>query len=357
MGQKGDGCAEPPEESPQPAQARTPAEFTAALRALRLWSGLTYRQIEGKATAHADTLPSSTIATTLGRVTLPREQFVDAFTRACGLGHEEVREWLEVRRRIATAPPTSTAASASESASASASTSDETDDDGPVAPPPGAPAPVRTLRWRRAAGLLAAAGIGLAGTLGVSSLLHEPSTPAALPAMPVTGLRMLAVGSWAQIHPARTPGLCLSEGKDRTGRYETAVAAQRPCTEAALPQMFLEPLGKDLVQIQWHHPKYGIGCLTVLPNGPGRDLLEPRDDCADDDRTQQFRIEPFGPPARDRFRIRPVVTGRCLGLRHQDTEDGAEVVQGRCSGATDQDFLIELTPPPRTAAGRTPSSR
>ncbi|WP_416973877.1 RICIN domain-containing protein [Streptomyces sp. 4F14] len=138
----------------------------------------------------------------------------------------------------------------------------------------------------------------------------------------------------------------MTEGKDRTGGHETAVAAQRPCGAPDLPLLYLEPVGRDLVQIQWHHPEYGVGCLTVLRTGPGRNLLEPRDDCADTDRTQQFRIDPFGPSAAKHFRIRPLDTGWCLSLRDQDTATGTEIVQGRCSGAPDQDFLIELTPPP-----------
>jgi hypothetical protein len=138
----------------------------------------------------------------------------------------------------------------------------------------------------------------------------------------------------------------VTEGVDRSGRYPTAVAAQHPCAGATLPRVFLEPVGQDVVQIQWHHPQYGVGCLTVLLEGPGRDLVEPREDCAEDDPAQRFRIEPFGPPAAARFRIRPVLTDHCLSLRDQDTDDGAEVVQGRCSTAADQEFLIELIPPP-----------
>ncbi|MFJ1701278.1 hypothetical protein ACIOHC_40815 [Streptomyces sp. NPDC088252] len=133
----------------------------------------------------------------------------------------------------------------------------------------------------------------------------------------MTGLRMLAVGSWARIHPVRTPDLCLTEGRDRTGRYQTAVAAQRLCSKASLPHVFLEPLAKNTVRIQWHHAKYGIGCLTVLVKGPGRDLLEPRDDCPDNNRAQQFRIERFGSSATTHFRIRPVITGRCLSALWQ----------------------------------------
>ncbi|MER5515173.1 XRE family transcriptional regulator [Streptomyces sp. NPDC002763] len=325
-------------EPPRPEQAGTPAEFVAALRALRIWSGLTYRQLESKATALADTLPASTVATTLGRATLPRERFVDTFARACGLGEEETRQWLQAHRRIAAGEP--------------ALTHDHGGDKGEAAVGSES-VPTHAPRWwRQAVGLLSAAGIGAVGTLGACSLVRDVSPSPDLPAVPVTGLRMLAVGSWARIHPARTPELCVTEGRDRTGRYETAVAAQRPCAHAVLPQVFLEPVGKDVVQIQWHHPKYGIGCLTVLLTGPGRNLIEPRDDCANTNRSQQFRIEPFGPSAVSHFRIRPISTDWCLSLRDQDTTSGTEVVQGRCSGAADQDFLIELTPPPATAAAR-----
>ncbi|WP_437045530.1 helix-turn-helix domain-containing protein [Streptomyces sp. enrichment culture] len=323
---------------PQPAQASTPAEFTAALRALRTWSGLTYRQLESRATAQSDVLPASTMATALGRATLPRERFVDAFTRACGLSEEEIGLWLQVLRRIG----------ADESPPSWGEGGDDQDVSGDASGQAHAP-----RRWRRAVGLVSAAGIGAVGALLVSSLVRDVSPPAAPPAMPVTGLRMLAVGSWARIHPARTPELCVGEGRDRTGRYETAVAAQQPCAQSIGPQVFLEPVGQDLVQIQWHHHKHGIGCLTVMREGAARNLLEPRDDCADNNRAQQFRIESFGPPAAAHFRIRPIVTGWCLSLRNQDTTVGAEVVQGRCSGAPDQDFLIDLTlPPPTTATGR-----
>ncbi|MFK4070389.1 helix-turn-helix domain-containing protein [Streptomyces sp. NPDC029674] len=320
-----------PAQAPQPARLGTPAEFAAALRTLRTWSGLTYRQLESKATAHGDTLPASTIATTLGRVTLPRDRFVEAFTRACGLGDEEVRQRLEARRRLATDEPAAVIG-----------------DDGGDSESP-APVPARARWWRGAVGLVVAAGLGVAGTLRVGSLF-DSSVPtavsAASSAMPVHGARIPAVGSWARIHPARTPELCVTEGRDRTGDYRTAVAAQRPCAKAVQPRVFLEPLGRNIVQIQWHHPKYGIGCLTVLLKGPGRDLLEPRDDCADDNEAQQFRVSPLGPAAAAHFRLRPVATGRCLSLRDQGTEAGTEIVQGRCSGAADQEFLIKLLPPP-----------
>ncbi|CAL9463730.1 hypothetical protein SUDANB95_02676 [Actinosynnema sp. ALI-1.44] len=284
---------------------------------------MTYRQLEGKTAAYRNALPASTIATTLGRDTLPKAQFVEIFTRGCGLGDDDVARWLDVRHRIATQDR--------------APAGDEDADRGRDADAPGPP------RWRRAASLLAAAVLGVVGTLVVSEVIERSATPSATP---VTGLAIRAVGSWARIHPARTPELCLTEGRDRTGRYGTAVAAQQPCTEAVLPRVFLKPLGTDVVQIQWHHPRYGIGCLTTLVDGPGRDLVEPREDCAEDDAAQRFRVEPFGPPVAAHFRIRPVVTDQCLSVRDQDTAVGAEILQGRCSTALDQEFLIELIPPP-----------
>ncbi|GAB3430283.1 hypothetical protein GCM10027436_03240 [Actinophytocola sediminis] len=72
-----------------------------------------------------------------------------------------------------------------------------------------------------------------------------------------------------RIHPARNPELCITEGRDHSGRYPTA---------AALPKVFIEPLHTDVVQIQWHHPTYRIGCLTIMVDGPGP--ARTRDHCA-----------------------------------------------------------------------------
>jgi hypothetical protein len=35
-----------------------------------------------------------------------------------------------------------------------------------------------------------------------------------------------------------------------------------------------------------------------------------------------------------------------VSLRDEDTTDGTEIAQGRCSGAADQEFLIDLIAPP-----------
>lgn len=309
---------------PQPTKTGTPAEFTAALRTLRTWSGLTYRQLEGKS---PDPLPASTIATTLGRATLPRERFVDSFTRACGLGEDDVRPWLEARRRIAMNEP--------------AEPTEPTKPAKPALTPP---------RWRRqaVAATIGAGGVvlGVAGTLGVTALTAGSTTHSetrnTLSEMPVTGLSMLSQGNYVHIHPAGSPELCITEGTDRTGAYDSAVAAQMSCTEVPLPHVYMEPVANNVVQLQWQHPDHNIGCLTVLLNGPARNLLEPRDKCDDNDPTQRFRVERSG----DHFRFRPAITDSCLGLRTPTTETGAEVMQTRCTGKKDQEFEIELINPP-----------
>jgi len=88
-----------------------------------------------------------------------------------------------------------------------------------------------------------------------------------------------------------------------------------------------------MVQIQWHHPEHGIGCLTVIPDGDGRDLVEPRDNCDDEQPTQRFLVEPVGPPEAPDLRLRVADTERCLGVRGEELAEGAELVQGPCSEA------------------------
>ncbi|MER6950424.1 NB-ARC domain-containing protein [Nonomuraea sp. NPDC000554] len=83
-----------------PRERHTPAGFVAALRQLKEWVGLTYRQIAVRAQENGDHLARSTIAAALDRDRLPRQSVVTAMVRACG---EDPRPWVEARRRIAAA--------------------------------------------------------------------------------------------------------------------------------------------------------------------------------------------------------------------------------------------------------------
>ncbi|GAA1295833.1 hypothetical protein [Saccharothrix xinjiangensis] len=89
---------------PDPAPARTPAEFVEALRRLKRWTGRGYRQLEKRANAAGHALPRSTLTVALSRDALPREDLVEAFVRACGCDDGETARWLAARRRIASAP-------------------------------------------------------------------------------------------------------------------------------------------------------------------------------------------------------------------------------------------------------------
>lgn len=82
---------------PPPATA---GEYVAALRDVRRRSGLTYREISRRASAAGHWLPPSTLATMLGRSTLPRERTVVALLAACGTSAPDIERWLDLRRDI-----------------------------------------------------------------------------------------------------------------------------------------------------------------------------------------------------------------------------------------------------------------
>jgi hypothetical protein len=88
---------------PDPETATSPAELTAALRLLKCWSGLSYRDLERRAQRHGTILPRSTLTTALSRDGLPREELVAAFVQACGCDQHQTARWVAVRRRLAIA--------------------------------------------------------------------------------------------------------------------------------------------------------------------------------------------------------------------------------------------------------------
>ncbi|MFD0368953.1 helix-turn-helix domain-containing protein [Streptomyces sp. NPDC127114] len=112
------------ETAPGPRGARNPAEFVARLQLLKNWSGLTYRELSARSAALGDVLPRSTVANMLARATLPREELLAAFVRACGVDPDGQADWEAVRKELAvrgaygagtteaTAEPTDTATTA-----------------------------------------------------------------------------------------------------------------------------------------------------------------------------------------------------------------------------------------------------
>ncbi|MFI6780463.1 helix-turn-helix domain-containing protein [Micromonospora sp. NPDC050276] len=165
-------------------QVTTAGEYVALLREVRRRSGLTYRELARRASAAGHWLPPSTLATMLGRTTLPRERTVVALLVACGTPPVEVDRWLARRRdlearlaergrgendavRTPADPSTTVVANIRPSV-------------GPVPPRPEAPWPAR--RWLRLA-LLAAFGVL---TVGASGALR-PLAPATVDSSPTDG--------------------------------------------------------------------------------------------------------------------------------------------------------------------------
>ncbi|MFI2620028.1 XRE family transcriptional regulator [Streptomyces sp. NPDC018584] len=296
----------------RPERARTPSEFVALLRQVKEASGLTYRQLELRAAERGDLLPRSTVAGALSRSALPKAELVEALVRACE-GEERVGAWLAARDRVASgeaAPPPAP--------------------DPAAGPAPAAAAP--TPAWKRPRALTLAAGVIAVVALaavGASALnaSDEPSDPP-----PSRSAKAVSVPSGVvRVQPLRAAGLCLTDGRDRKGRYGSHIAVFRPCGEAVPPTTELEPLGGDVYRVRWRHPEHGPGCLVAPAKGAAKGFLEPWDDCA---AAARLSVEQRG----EAYVLR-LEDGRCVGVNGAAVE-GAEAVLGRCGGADAQRFLI-----------------
>lgn len=330
----------------RPGEAADPAEFVDLLRHLKDRSRLTFRQLEQHAVAAGDVLARSTAADILRRSTLPRPEVLAAFVRACGAG-DQVDEWLRARDRLAAGAYAS--ADPTVETSVGASTGDVLT---------GGPDEARPRWFARPVPL----ALLVVATLlvGVGAFFWWPddnerrtsekpavgqSPTGSAPAGGTTsgaGQRSPASGR-SRIHLARDPQLCISEGRDRSGRYESEVAAQRPCAGATPPETYLVPVTDGMYFVRWEHPINGVGCLTVRREDPGRNLIEPQHQCRTDSWDQLFRFEPTGSTS-DAYRMRPAGSDLCVGIRDDDTEVPAEAAAEPCTGQPDQVFLVDAVP-------------
>ncbi|MFI2714217.1 hypothetical protein ACH495_29265 [Micromonospora sp. NPDC018662] len=307
-------------------------EFVHLMRQAKDRCGYTFRQLEEKAAASGDVLARSTIADVLRRQSLPKPEVLAAFVRAC-LGPEHVDSWLAARDRLAEAVPAT----------------------GPAdRPPPASPPPVPGRQWWRpprpvrvalvVLAVLALLGVTVRAVLSNDGEAGSPGpTGSAGPA--TAGPRHLtteAQGSAVRVRPAQAPDLCIGEGRDSAGRLSDPVAAQRPCGGAVPPTTVLQLVGGDLYHLKWDHPQEGIGCLTVIDDGPAATMLMPWNDCAADRPAQVFRMEPVDTPVPEGFRIRSASGTFCLGIRDNALTPYAELVQETCTGEGNQEFLIDV---------------
>ncbi|MEV7230780.1 helix-turn-helix domain-containing protein [Polymorphospora sp. NPDC051019] len=328
-----------------PRRAGSVAEFVELMQTLKKRSGLTFRQLEERAASNGDVLARSTLADVLRRGTLPRPEVVAAFVRACGV---EQDPWLTARKRIAesllTADLATDRTEPEPETTGTAASAGTTIDAAPYA---SAPSPPRGLRSRIRPWIIAVAGVLLL-VLGVWQIVPRQAEDRATGSpprdenAPTPAVQPPADGIYL-IRTAGAPHMCLTEGRDRQGRYQHAVAAQVPCA-SAIPQTSLKATGNGLFFIRWRHPDGGIGCLTVLQAGPIRDMLEPREDCSDENPAQHFRFEPVADDTTPRTgRLRAAGSGLCLGLLDPTgAETAAEAVQEPCDQHIDQRFVLEF---------------
>ncbi|WP_318216900.1 XRE family transcriptional regulator [Streptomyces sp. SCL15-6] len=315
-----------------PYEAKDAAEFVASMRRLKALSGRTFRELEEQAARNGDVLARSTLADILRRTNLPRPDLLAAFVRACGDGRR-VGAWLDARDRIAADVATGPATTPDPGpgpgpdAGNGNGNGNGTDEAPPQAAEPTAPRPRRS-RGRTVA-LVAALTLPLLAVAAWGLFPHGSDGSGTASGAATDG--------WVTLRPARTPDLCLTDGRDRKGAYASALAVQLPCARSTVPRTYLEPVGEGLYHIQWHHPEEGKGCLTVMGSGPVKGMLEPRNDCT---HATLFRLEAGPDDDAEGVRIRPVTGSRCIGIADDLTTEGAEAIEERCTGEADQRFLV-----------------
>lgn len=186
----------------------------------------------------------------------------------------------------------------------------------------------RSKRWLAAA----TAVIVMTTAVIVMVLFDRHSGP---PALPADGWYLLRLGHTAD------RDLCVGEGRERNKRTDRPLAVQRPC-KGLVPDTYLQAVGHGVYLIKWRHPEEGWGCLSVdeasLDDGM---LLAPRN-CTSAAH-ERFLFEPASAPVPNGYVLRPVHSGKCVGLLGgpADVDAGAELSQATCSGQADQEFLLE----------------
>ncbi|MFH9724264.1 hypothetical protein ACH4M4_15045 [Streptomyces sp. NPDC017254] len=338
--------------TPDPREARTPAEFLARLQALKDWSGLTFRELSARAEARGDVLPRSTVANMLARPTLPREELLTVFVRACGVEETGLEEWRAVRRRLA-----GRGAYAPAEPFGSAHTAEAPDPapswpvvsaappGGPSRPRPGTPSRIR----RAVVAAVAVTGLVLAGVSVVAFLRDGRTGPAGQPprttAPATTAPAKTATAPAAGDVRIRVTGtdLCLGERRGtRTGQVH-----QVPCAEAGVPLYSLAAVGAGRWRIVSDHRDFGPGCSGIPSGGRIPDAAYEDSECGDPSRVETFALEPYGTPEGPvrGYRIVPVgsaTRGSCVTVVGDRTAAWARLAQAPClPDATGQLFSFD----------------
>lgn len=321
--------------APDPREATDAASFIAQLQALKDWSGLTYRELSARAAALGEVLPRSTVANMLARSTVPREELLTSFVRACGADPEALESWQTVRKELAVRgvyEPSATDAPATDETATDDGTA--SDDGTATAVWPTAPAPdpgpaaelprPRSRANRTLVGVVAVTGLVLAAVSVVFALVREGDgdgarSTAGAPVAPAAGdIHIRVIGS----------DLCLNERRGgRSGQIH-----QRTCEGADVPRYSLMDLGAGTWRIVSDHPDYGPGCSGIPTGGRIADAAFEDSECGDPTRVERFRLEPWGSPVTG-YRIVPVdslTAGSCVTVTGDRGAEWAKLAQAPC---------------------------
>ncbi|CAL9534899.1 helix-turn-helix domain-containing protein [Streptomyces sp. enrichment culture] len=383
------------ERAPGPRDVHDPAGFIARLQELKDWSGLTYRELSARAEAVGESLPRSTVASMLSRTTLPREELLAAFVRACGAGPDEAERWLAARKRVAArrgaddgAPDDGAPAEPHAGAEPDAHPGPDTHPGpdahpgpgGRAAPPP-APAPDGPVRDGRAedegddqradprredprpVGATATATGSAPGPAdrppGEARKRREPRGRRVRDVRGWAGRALVpVVGGVALVVAVTTVASYLGDDEDGYGPAAAPPSAgsvdiravhsglclnerrgqqsgqvyQVDCAGAVVPRYSLARLDGGLWRIASDHPDYGPGCSGIPAETTDEDGAPLVDqECGKRGAREEFRIEPLNGDPARGHRIRDAATGLCLTVSGASRAQWTPVVQKPCA--------------------------
>ncbi|MFC4610512.1 RICIN domain-containing protein [Streptomyces maoxianensis] len=327
--------------APDPEQAQSSAEFVARMQELKDFSGLTYRELTTRAEAVGDVLPRSTVANMLSRGTVPREELVAAFVRACGCGPGTAETWLRVRKELSRRERQST-----EVPQFTAGEPDPGRESGPgtreSTPPEQPPEPPRRPWLARAVLPTVVIALGVAALVATLVFLDDdepedrqstkqPGSPR--PGSPQSDAPQSDAARSGSLQPgpvrirAVHSGLCLAEAGGQSGQLY-----QQPCSPGTTPRFSLKPV-EPAWRIVTFHRKFGEGCTGVKEKS--MEVGAPLEDqeCGKRGPAEAFRLEPVGKPVRG-YRLRPLHSDLCAGVPGAATRAGAEIRQLACTKDT-----------------------
>lgn len=335
--------------APDPEQAQSSAEFVAQMQALKEWSGLTYRELTARADAVGDVLPRSTVANMLSRGTVPREELVAAFVRACGCGPGTTETWLRVRKELSRRERQSVEVPEYAVGEPEPRSEPRSEPEPGVGTEEFAPPEPPRRAWLARALLptmvVALGAVALAVTLASldsDESEKKQSTEQPRSSQPRSSQSGSSQSGSLQPGPVQIravhSGLCLAEAGGQNGQLY-----QQPCSPDTTPRFSLKPI-EPAWRIVTFHRQFGEGCTGVKDKS--LEVGAPLEDqeCGKRGPAEAFLLEPVGQPVRG-YRLRPLHSNLCAGVPGAATKPGAKLRQLACTkDAKGQLFAFDKDP-------------